>query len=237
MSARTRIEWTYASWNPLTGCTKISPGCNHCYAERMAVRLKATGVPKYATGFKLTLHEDLLDLPLTWKRPHAIFVNSMADLFHKDVPAEFILRVFEVMRRADWHSYQILTKRSDRLLELSPRLQFLPHLSVGVTVENQAYAFRIDHLRRTGAATRFISMEPLLGPVRDLDLRGINWVYAGGESGPNARPMDPAWVEEIQAQCERQGVSFHLKQWGGKSRNKTEDEPVRALTLFPELDG
>ena len=237
MAARSSIEWTHASWNPLTGCTKISPGCDHCYAERMAVRLHGIGVAKYANGFKLTLHEDLLELPLTWKRPRAIFVNSMGDLFHRDVPAEFIRRVFDVMRQARRHRFQILTKRSDRLLELSSSLPFDPHVSVGVTVENQKYKFRIDHLRQTAAATKFVSMEPLLGPVRDLDLTGIDWVYPGGESGPDARPMDPAWVEEIREQCERQGVSFHLKQWGGKSRNETEDEPARGLTLFPELEG
>jgi len=236
MSARTRIEWTHASWNPLTGCTKISPGCAHCYAERMAIRLKATGAPKYANGFGLTLHEDVLDLPLKWKKPHSVFVNSMSDLFHKDVPVEFIQKVFEVMKRANWHSYHLLTKRSDRLLELSPFLTFDPHITVGVTVENQDHAFRIDQLRQTPAHNKFLSMEPLLGPVRDMNLEGIDWIYAGGESGPDARPMDPAWVEEIREQCEQSGTGFHLKQWGGTSRNLVEDtaEPPKELTLFPE---
>lgn len=215
MAANSAIEWTESTWNPLTGCTKISPGCKHCYAERMALRLQAMGQPNYVSGFKLALHESALELPLKWRRPQTIFVNSMSDLFHKDVPEEFILRVFDVMRRADWHRYQVLTKRSDRLLRLSPVLPWKPHIWMGVSVENLKYKFRIDDLRETGAAVKFLSLEPLLGPLPGLELRGIDWVIAGGESGPGARPMDRAWVLDIRDQCVEAGVPFFFKQWGG----------------------
>jgi protein gp37 len=198
MAINSSIEWTEATWNPLTGCTKISPGCKHCYAERMALRLQAMGQPNYANGFNLTLHEDALELPLRWKKPQKIFVNSMSDLFHKDVPDEFILRTFDVMRRAAWHRFQVLTKRSDRLLELSPRLPWADNIWMGVSVEDQDYTFRIDHLRRTDAQIKFLSLEPLLGPLRRLRLTGIDWVIVGGESGPGARPMDPSWVSDIR---------------------------------------
>ncbi len=220
MGFNSSIEWTESTWNPLTGCTKISPGCKHCYAERMALRLQAMGQPNYANGFKLALHESALELPLKWKKPQTIFVNSMSDLFHKDVPEEFILRTFDVMRRADWHRYQVLTKRSDRLLQLSPMLPWKPHIWMGVSVENLKYKFRIDHLRETGAAVKFLSLEPLLGPLPGLDLRGIDWVIAGGESGPGARPMDRAWVLDIRDQCVEAGVPFFFKQWGGTRKKK-----------------
>ena len=209
-----------STWNPLTGCTKISPGCKHCYAERMALRLKAMGQPNYANGFELALHENALELPLKWKKPQTIFVNSMSDLFHKDVPVEFILKTFDVMRRADWHIFQILTKRSDRLLELSSLLSWAPHIWMGVSVGNAEVTARIDHLRDTAAVVKFLSLEPLLGPLPSLNLEGIDWVIVGGESGPCARPMDPAWVTEIRDQCLDAPVPFFFKQWGGTRKKK-----------------
>jgi protein gp37 len=221
MAANSAIEWTESTWNPLTGCTKISPGCKHCYAERMALRLQAMRQPNYAKGFDLTLHENALELPLKWKKPQTVFVNSMSDLFHKAVPVEFILKTFDVMRRADWHTFQVLTKRSDRLLELSPKLPWEPHIWMGVSVETQSYTIRIDHLRKTGAVVKFLSLEPLLGPLPRLNLEGTDWVIVGGESGPGARPMDPAWVLEIRDQCLDARVPFFFKQWGGTRKKKT----------------
>jgi protein gp37 len=221
MASNSSIEWTESTWNPVTGCTKISPGCKHCYAERMAIRLQAMGQPNYANGFKLTLHEHALKLPLQWKKPQTIFVNSMSDLFHEHVPVEFVLRVFDVMQRASWHQFQILTKRSERLLELDPILPWAPQIWMGVSVENQNYTFRIDHLRETGAMIKFLSLEPLLGPLRNLNLKGIDWVIVGGESGPAARPMDPAWVIDIRNQCQEARVPFFFKQWGGTNKKKT----------------
>jgi len=221
MGDNSSIEWTEATWNPLTGCTKISPGCKHCYAERMAWRLQAMGQPNYANGFKLTLHEHVLEAPLTWKKPQTIFVNSMSDLFHQDVPATFIQRVFDVMQRATWHTFQVLTKRSERLLELDSEIAWPDNVWMGVSVETQDYTFRIDHLRRTGAFVKFLSLEPLLGPLPNLDLEGINWAIVGGESGPGARPVAEAWVLEIRDQCLASHVPFFFKQWGGvrKKRN------------------
>ncbi len=215
MGANSAIEWTETTWNPLTGCTKISPGCKFCYAERMARRLKAMGQPNYANGFQLTLHEHALEAPLHWRSPQTVFVNSMSDLFHRDVPDSFILRAFDVMKRAYWHQFQVLTKRSDRLSEIAADIDWPPNVLMGVSVENAAYAFRIDHLRGCGALTKFLSLEPLLGPLPELDLRRINWVIVGGESGPGARPMKREWVVEIQAQCVAAGVAFFFKQWGG----------------------
>ncbi len=220
MAANSAIEWTEATWNPVTGCTKISPGCEHCYAERMALRLQAMGQANYAQGFNLALQPHALDLPLRWKKPRNIFVNSMSDLFHNDVPDHFIQQVFDVMRGAHWHQYQVLTKRSERLLELSPLLCWEPHIWMGVSVENEKYAKRIDHLRATNAHTKFLSLEPLLGPLRNLNLSGIDWVIVGGESGPMARPMDQAWVVDIRSQCQRAGVPFFFKQWGGVHKKK-----------------
>jgi protein gp37 len=214
--ATTSIEWTDCTWNALTGCTKISPGCTHCYAERMSKRLKLMGQPNYRNEFELTLHEHMLDLPLRWKSPRKIFVNSMSDLYHKDVPESFILRVFDTMVKANWHQYQILTKRADRLEALAPRLPWAPHIWQGVSVENAAYTSRIDHLRRTAAHVRFLSIEPLLGPIPDLDLSGIHWVIVGGESGPGSRPMEIDWVTQIREACERQGVPLFFKQTGEK---------------------
>lgn len=215
MGAKSRIEWTEATWNPLTGCTKISPGCKHCYAEVMSRRLKAMGQRNYANGFKLTLQEQMLDLPLRWKKPLTIFVNSMSDLFQEGVPAEYILRVFDVMNRASWHRFQVLTKRSERIAELNEQLPWAPNIWMGVSVENQKYTYRIDDLRRTGAAIKFLSLEPLLGPLHDLKLSGIDWAIVGGESGPGARAMDESWVLDIRDQCRRAGTSFFFKQWGG----------------------
>jgi protein gp37 len=220
MGARSAIEWTEATWNPVTGCVKTSPGCQHCYAERMALRLKGMGQPNYARGFKVTLHPHALRLPLSWKKPQMIFVNSMSDLFHEDVPLDFIQQVFDVMRRANRHTYQVLTKRSERLVELDVNIDWPPHVWMGVTVENADYAYRIDHLRRTHAAVKFVSLEPLLGPISNLDLAGIRWAVVGGESGPGARPMDPKWVTDIRDQCLRADVPFFFKQWGGVNKKK-----------------
>ena len=215
-----KIEWTDSTWNPLTGCTKVSPGCKYCYAERMAVRLKAMGNPNYQHGFELALHEHALNLPLTWKTPQFIFVNSMSDLFHENVPLEFILRVFDVMRQASWHTFQVLTKRSQRLAELSPEIQWPDNVWMGVSVENADYSFRIDDLRQTQAKIKFLSLEPLLGPISQLDLDAINWVIVGGESGPSARPMNEEWVIEIKDQCLAHNVPFFFKQWGGTNKKK-----------------
>jgi len=227
MSVRSAIEWTESTWNPVTGCAKISLGRWHCYAERMARRLQAMGQPNYANGFRLTTHEHALELPLRWKTPQVIFVNSMSDLFHKRVPRDFILRVFDVMNRADWHTYQILTKRSGRLRALAPSLPWAPHIWMGVTVETDAYAKRIDDLRRTAAHVKFISFEPLLGPMPNADLRGMDWVIVGGESGPGARPMRREWVLDLRDQCAGASVPFFFKQWGG----------VRKKLAGRELDG
>jgi len=221
MATNSHIEWTDATWNPVTGCTKISPGCKHCYAERLAKRLQAMGQKNYRDGFKVTLQPQMLEIPLKWRSPRRIFVNSMSDLFHEDVPLPYIQDVFEIMRRANWHQYQILTKRSERLLEVSKKLNWESQIWMGVSVENADYADRIDHLRRTGAQIRFLSLEPLLGPLSRLNLRGIDWVIVGGESGPGARPMDPDWITDIRDQCERAGVSFFFKQWGGSNKKKT----------------
>jgi protein gp37 len=220
MGQNSAIEWTEATWNPLTGCDKISPGCTHCYAERMSMRLRLMGQPNYRNGFELTLHPHALEIPLKWKKPQRIFVNSMSDLFHKDVPADFIQQVFATMRRASWHRFQILTKRSDRLAELSPSIDWPANVWMGVSVESADYAFRIDHLRGAGAAVRFLSVEPLLGPIERLDLRNIHWVIVGGESGPGARPMEEAWVLGIRDQCRAAGVPFFFKQWGGVNKKK-----------------
>lgn len=221
MAVNSSIEWTESTWNPVTGCDKISPGCKHCYAERMARRLRAMGQPNYARGFELTLHERALEIPLRWKTPQTIFVNSMSDLFHKDVPLLFIQRVFDVMNRACWHTYQVLTKRAERLLELDPHLPWAPHIWMGVSVETTRYYERIDCLRRTRARIKFLSLEPLLSPLPGLNLKGIDWVIAGGESGPGARPMDPAWALEIRDQCVAAGVPFFFKQWGSTNKKKT----------------
>lgn len=220
MGIGSKIEWTQATWNPCTGCDKISPGCNNCYAEAMSIRLKAMGQRNYRNGFKLTTHEHMLELPLKWKTPKSIFVNSMSDLFHPDVPIDFIAKVFKTMRLAHWHSFQVLTKRSDRLMELNSELSWCENIWMGVTVEESTYLHRIEHLRRCDAKMKFISFEPLLGPMDHLDLSGINWVIVGGESGARARGMNPDWVRQVRDQSISAGVSFFFKQWGGPNKKK-----------------
>lgn len=220
MATKSSIEWTESTWNPLTGCTKISPGCKHCYAERMAKRLHAMGQPNYVNGFKLTLHPQALEIPLGWKKPQMIFVNSMSDLFHKDVPVDFIQQVFDVMRRADWHRFQVLTKRAERLLEIDPQIDWPSNVWMGVSVENQDYKYRIDLLRQTHAKIKFLSLEPLLGPLPRLNLKAINWVIVGGESGPGARPLLEEWVIDIRDQCKAKRVPFFFKQWGGVQKKR-----------------
>jgi protein gp37 len=226
MAAKSPIEWTESTWNPVTGCNKISPGCKHCYAEKMSKRLKAMGQRNYRNGFKLTLQPHMLELPLRWKKPQTIFVNSMSDLFHKDVPLEYVQEVFDVMKSAHWHRFQVLTKRAERLEMLAPFLEWPANVWMGVSVENAKYTSRIDHLRRTPAMTKFLSLEPLLGPLRNLDLENIDWAIVGGESGFGARPMLVDWVTEIREQCQEAGVAFFFKQWGGvqKKRNGRELE-------------
>lgn len=220
MPTKSSIEWTESTWNPVTGCSKVSPGCRHCYAERMAARLQAMGQPSYANGFEVTLQPHTLETPLRWKKPQVIFVNSMSDLFHEKVPEEYILEVFRVMNDAHWHQFQILTKRPERLVELDSRLPWAPHIWMGVSVETAAYKPRINLLRGTGAHLRFLSLEPLLGPLTPLELEGINWVIVGGESGPGARPMETSWVRDIRDQCVAERVPFFFKQWGGVNKKR-----------------
>ena len=220
----TGIEWTEATWNPTTGCDRTSPGCDHCYALTLAKRLKAMGQVKYQNdgdpptsgpGFRLTLHEDTLQIPHGWAAPRKVFVNSMSDLFHPDVPEAFIREVFQVMRATPRHEYQVLTKRSKRLAEMAHRLPWPDNVWIGVSIENQRYAFRADHLREVPSAVRFISAEPLIGPL-SLDLTGIDWMIVGGESGAGARPIDPDWVRSLRDTCASVGVAFFFKQWGGR---------------------
>jgi protein gp37 len=215
MGDKSAIEWTDATWNPVTGCNKISPGCKNCYAERLAARLQAMGNPRYKNGFVLTLHSDQLTLPLRWTQPRQIFVNSMSDLFHESVPDDYIFRVFETMVKADWHIFQILTKRAERLAEIAPRLPWPENVWQGISIENADYTWRIAQLVKVPAAVRFLSVEPLLGPLPKLPLKGISWVIVGGESGPDFRPVNPEWVRQIRDQCLKAKVSFFFKQWGG----------------------
>lgn len=217
---RSKIEWTETTWNPVTGCSKISPGCRHCYAERMAARLRAMGCPRYRYGFQVTVHPDLVSLPLAWRKPRLVFVNSMSDLFHPDVPFRFILDVFRIMEAAGQHQFQVLTKRAERLEELAPALPWPDNVWMGVSVENGDYLYRIDHLRNTPARVKFLSLEPLLGPLGALDLSNIDWVIVGGESGPGARPMKQEWVREIRDRCLASKVPFFFKQWGGVRRTR-----------------
>lgn len=247
MSQQSTIEWTGSTWNPLTGCRKLSSGCLNCYAERMAKRLQAMGNASYEKGFLPSVHEHLFGLPLKWKTPRTIFVNSMSDLFLDDFPDEVIQQLFDVMRRAHWHTFQILTKRSERLLQMNAGLSWPANIWMGVTVENSEYCHRIDDLRRTAAEVKFLSLEPLLGPLPALDLTGIDWVIVGGESGPNARNMAQEWATAIRDQCGKQGVPFFFKQWGGTNKKKagrrlegriwnempvTEEKPERAVSLL-----
>jgi len=229
MAQASSIEWTETTWNPVTGCTKVSPGCANCYAERMARRLQAMGQSNYVNGFKLTEQPHMLGLPEKWTNPQTIFVNSMSDLFHRDVSSDYIHRVFAVMNRASHHRYQVLTKRSQRLMRLSPELPWRQHIWMGVSIEEEAYTFRINHLRETGAHVKFLSLEPLLGPLPDLDLRGIDWVIVGGESGPHARPIRAEWVLDIRDQCLAARVPFFFKQWGG-TRKKVNGRKLEGRT-------
>jgi protein gp37 len=217
MSEQTGIEWTDATWNPVTGCTKVSPGCTNCYAERLAFRLQAMGNRRYQAGFAVTLHPDHVTLPLRWRRPRRIFVNSMSDLFHDAVPDQFIRRVFEVMKCADWHTFQVLTKRSRRLATLAAHLPWPSNIWQGVSVESARYTSRVHDLQAVPAAVRFLSVEPLLGPIPSLPLAGIDWVIVGGESGGGRRAMAPEWARQIRDQCRLAGVPFFFKQWGGRT--------------------
>ncbi len=220
MAQHSRIEWTESTWNPVTGCTKISAGCLNCYAERMAKRLHAMGCSNYRNGFEVTLHPHVLQKPLKWKQPQMIFVNSMSDLFHEKVSLDFIQRVFDVMQKASWHRFQVLTKRSERLLDVYHLIDWPENVWMGVTVENADCVYRIEHLRNTGAFVKFLSLEPLLGPIKDLNLSNIDWVIAGGESGPGARLIEPDWVRGIRDQCIDSKVPFFFKQWGGINKKK-----------------
>lgn len=220
MAQSTSIEWTDVTWNPVTGCTKISPGCKHCYAERMALRLQAMNQRRYREGFRLSLQPDLIDEPLRWRQPRTVFVNSMSDLFHDDVPLEYLHLVFKVMKKASWHVFQILTKRAERLEKTASELHWPSNVWIGVSVESEDYLFRIKHLRKVPAAVRFLSVEPLLSRIRRLPLRGIDWVIVGGESGPGARPIQPDWVRTIRDRCLSEDVPFFFKQWGGVHKSR-----------------
>lgn len=237
--AQSSIEWTEMTWNPTTGCTKISAGCKFCYAEIMSKRLKAMGVEKYKDGFKVRTHSDALRIPYTWKSPKIAFVNSMSDLFHKDIPFEFIQQVFDVMNDNPQHIFQVLTKRAERLFELHSKLKWTSNIWMGVSVENEEVKYRIDWLRKTKAKVKFLSCEPLIGALPNLNLKGIDWVIVGGESGPSPRPMNPVWVVDIQKQCEAADVAFFFKQWGGRNKKangrklngKAYDQMPKAYTM------
>jgi protein gp37 len=221
MAQGSTIEWTEATWNPVTGCTKISAGCKHCYAERMARRLKAMGQHQYRNGFKVTLQPQALDLPRQWKKPRTIFVNSMSDLFHDAIPLSYIQQVFQVMNECPQHTFQVLTKRAERAVAVANDLTWTRNIWFGTSVEDERVIDRVDTLRRTPAAVRFLSCEPLIGPLPNLRLHGIHWVIVGGESGPKARPMDEAWVLEIKERCQEEDVPFFFKQWGGVQKSRT----------------
>ena len=221
MGDNSHIEWTEATWNPVTGCTKISQGCKNCYAERLAHRLQRMGLTRYSNGFEVTLHPDVLDLPKSWKKPKLVFVNSMSDLFHPDVPLSYISLVFAVMASCPQHTFQVLTKRSARLRELGPQLSWPPNVWMGVSVEDSRVLERIDDLRIVPARVRFLSVEPLIGPLENVNLGGIHWVIVGGESGPRARTMNAEWVESLYKQCRNAEVPFFFKQWGGTRKDLT----------------
>jgi protein gp37 len=219
--AQSSIEWTEMTWNPTTGCTKISAGCKFCYAEVMSKRLKAMGIDKYKDGFKVRIHPEALNIPYTWKSSKVVFVNSMSDLFHKDIPLDFIKQVFHVMNDNPQHVFQVLTKRADRLFELHKHLKWTHNIWMGVSVEDNRVIERIDFLRKTKAKVKFLSLEPLIGPLPNLNLKKIDWVIVGGESGHKPRPMKPEWVIDIQEQCEKAEVAFFFKQWGGRNKKAT----------------
>lgn len=236
LANKSNIEWTESTWNPITGCNKISQGCKNCYAERMAKRLVAMKNPRYKNGFDVTLHPDLVDAPRNWAKPRKIFVNSMSDLFHEDVPLEFIQKIFKTMNETPRHIYQILTKRSSRLVDLAPYLNWTPNIWMGTSIENEAVSFRVDHLRLTPAHVKFLSCEPLLGPLDDLNLDGIHWVIVGGESGPGARPMEEDWVFSIRDKCSTNDVAFFFKQWGGVQKHRYGRElDGRTYDEYPEV--
>lgn len=236
MAQSSSIEWTQATWNPVTGCTKISAGCKHCYAERMAKRLKAMGVRQYRNGFDVTLQPQALDIPKAWKKPRLIFVNSMSDLFHVDVPLEFIQEVFAVMNECSQHQFQVLTKRPERAAEVARHLKWAPNIWMGTSVEDERVVERVAYLQRVPAAIRFLSLEPLIGPLPSLSLKGIHWVIVGGESGPGARPMRKTWVRDIRKRCREEGVPFFFKQWGGTNKKRAGRElDGRTYDGLPEL--
>jgi len=220
MSEKSAIEWTSSTWNPVTGCTKTSPGCRHCYAETFAERWRGIPGHPYEQGFDLRLWPERLDLPLNWRKPRTIFVNSMSDLFHEQLSVSFIKDVFTTMKSASWHTFQVLTKRAERLTEIADQLEWPPNVWMGVSVETAQYLYRLERLRHVPATVRFVSAEPLLEPLGALDLSGIDWVIVGGESGPHARLMEPAWAREVRDQCIEVGVAFFFKQWGGVRKNK-----------------
>lgn len=241
MAANSTIEWTESTWNPVTGCTKISEGCVHCYAERMALRLQAMGQKNYVNGFNLTLHPHTLNIPLKSKKPQMIFVNSMSDLFHHEVPLSFIQQVFDIMNRAYWHRFQILTKRTERLADLAPLLNWTENIWMGVTVESAPYLYRLEYLRNVPADVKFVSLEPLLSPISNINLNKIDWVIVGGESGPGARPMLKRWVIDIQQQCHEAKVPFFFKQWGGVNKKRAgrylngaifDEMPIRINNIY-----
>ncbi len=221
MSTLSKIEWTETTWNPVTGCTKISHGCKLCYAERMAKRLQAMGVEKYRRGFEVVVHESVLREPLKWKKPSLVFVNSMSDLFHKAVSSEYVQSVFDVMNQASQHTFQVLTKRPGRVKQLNAKLDWTPNIWLGTSIESERWLHRLDLLKATDAHTKFLSLEPLLGPMPNLELSGIQWVIVGGESGPGARPMKADWAREIRDHCVRNKVPFFFKQWGGVFKKRT----------------
>ena len=221
MALSSRIEWTEATWNPVTGCTKVSEGCKHCYAETMARRLRAMGQENYRNGFRFTMHERAIELPLHWRKPQRVFVSSMSDLFHESIQASFLDKVFDVMQRANWHQFLVLTKRSSRMRDYARRITWPSNVWAGVTVESKLRTARLDHLREVPAPVRFVSFEPLLTAIHDVDLSGINWIIVGGESGPGARPMDPEWAIELRDCARAQKVAFFFKQWGGVNKKKT----------------
>jgi protein gp37 len=224
--AQSNIEWTELTWNPVTGCNKISPGCKFCYAEVMSKRLKAMGVEKYKEGFLIKTHSDALNIPFTWKRSKIVFVNSMSDLFHPQVSTEFIKAVFSVMNQTPQHTYQVLTKRSERVLELSPELNWTANIWMGVSVENDDYTFRINDLSKTEAKIKFLSIEPLIGPLKSLNLDSINWVIVGGESGHKARIIKKRWIEFVKIKCEENKIPFFFKQWGSSKFNSNQLDPT-----------
>ena len=241
--SKSKIEWTEVTWNPATGCNKVSPGCKYCYAEVFAKRLQGMGVNKYKNGFKLTLQPEVLNLPKRWRGNKTVFVNSMSDMFHEKIPFDYISKIFKVMNECPRHTFQVLTKRSERLLELANKITWTPNIWMGVSVENADYTYRIDHLRNIPAKIKFLSLEPLLGPLTNLNLKNIDWVIVGGESGKKARPMRREWVLDIQKQCRAKNVAFFFKQWGGmnkklagrKINGRTYDEMPRTVKADLEL--